>query len=130
MLSIFRSAVISVSASQSPLITIASRGSPNRSEIRFLSSPNSTKSTRREIRISRPDSPSISINNRQGIPSNPPISYTNGNDSAFHLTRGTPPNNNQRELPISSPPPSLHILGRTSPVNLNNSKSVERFLFI
>ena len=110
--------MISVSAAQSPLITIASRGSPSRSEIRFLSSPNPTKSTVREIRISRPDSPSISINNRQGIP-NQPITYTNGNDNAFHISLGNPSNNNQREIPISSTPPSIHMLGRTSPVNEN-----------
>lgn len=129
MISIFYSALISVSASQSPLITIASRGSPSRSEIRFLSSPNPTKSTLREIRISRPDSPSISINNRQGIP-NQPITYANGNDNAFHISLGNPPNNNQRELPISSPPSSVHLLGRTSPVYLNNRKSVQSVLFV
>ncbi len=113
-------ALISVTASQSPLITIASRGSPNRSEIRFSPSPNPTKSTVREIRISRPDSPSISINNRQGIP-NQPITYTNGNDNAFHISLGAPTNTNQRELSVSSPPPSIHLLGgRTSPVKLNN----------
>jgi len=118
-------ALISVSASQSPLITIASRGSPNRSEIRFSPSPNPTKSTLREIRISRPDSPSISINNRQGIP-NQPKPYTNGNDNAFHISLGTPINVNQRELSISSPPPpppsssSIHMLGRVSPVKLNH----------
>jgi hypothetical protein len=113
----FCSALISVSASQSPLITIASRGSPNRSEIRFSSSPNPTKSTLREIRISRPDSPSISIN-RQGI-NNQPITYSNGNDNAFYISLGTPTNTNQRELSVSSPPPSVHMLGRTPSVKFN-----------
>ncbi len=119
-------ALFSVSSSQSPLITIASRGSPNRSEIRFSPSPNPTKSTLREIRISRPDSPSISINNRQTIP-NQPITYTNGNDNAFHISLGTPINSNQRELSVTSPPlpsssSSIHMLGRTSPVKLNNEE--------
>jgi len=127
-------ALISVSASQSPLITIASRGSPNRSEIRFSPSPNPTKSTLREIRISRPDSPSISINNRQGIP-NQPKPYTNGNDNAFHISLGTPMNTNQRELSISSPPPtssssSIHMLGRASPVKLNNISIKKKNLFL
>ncbi len=111
--------MISVSASQPPLITIASRRSPNRSEIRFSPSPNPTKSTLREIRISRPDSPSISINNRPGI-SNQPITYTNGNDNAFHISLGTPTTINPRDLSVSSPPPPIHMLGRTSPVKLKN----------
>ncbi|CAF0997804.1 unnamed protein product [Adineta steineri] len=105
--------VISVSASQSPLITIASRGSPNRSEIRFSPSPNPAKSTLREFRISRPDSPSIAIN-RQGI-TNPPMPYTNGNDNSFHISVGPPINSNQRDLPVSPPPSSssIHMRGRT-----------------
>lgn len=112
-------AVISVSASQSPVITIASRGSPNRSEIRFSSSPNPAKSTFKEILISRPDSPSISIN-RQGIKA-PSINYSNGNDSAFHISLGTPTTNNQREISLSSPlPTSMHMLGRTSPVTISD----------
>jgi hypothetical protein len=116
-------ALISVSASQSPLITIASRGSPNRSEICFSPLSNPKKSTLREIRISRPDSPSISINNRQGIP-NQTKTYSNGNDNAFHISLGTPINANQRELSVSSPPPSsssssIHMVGRASPVKFN-----------
>ncbi|CAF1543507.1 unnamed protein product [Rotaria magnacalcarata] len=105
--------LISVSASQSPVITIASRGSPNRSEIRFSSSPNPNKSTFKEIRISRPDSPSISIN-RQGI-INQPITYSNGNDNAVHISLGTPTAANQREISVSSPLSAIHMLGRTSP---------------
>lgn len=108
-------AMISVSASQSPVITIASRASPNRSEIRFVSSPIPSKSAVREIRISRPDSPSISINNRSGI-SNSPLAYTNGTDNAFHISLGTPAKIIPRDLSVSSPPPTLHRLGRTSPV--------------
>ncbi|CAF3095523.1 unnamed protein product [Rotaria socialis] len=105
--------VISVSASQSPVITIGSRGSPNRSEIRFSSSSNPNKSTFKEILISRPDSPSISIN-RQGI-TNQPITYSNGNDNAFHISLGTPTPANQREISVSSPLSAIHMLGRTSP---------------
>lgn len=71
--------MINISASQSPLITIASAGSPTRSEIRVSSSPQTNKSTLREIRISRPDSPSILINRSQPIP--------NGNSpGAFHIS--------------------------------------------
>lgn len=113
-------ALISVSASQSPVITIASRASPNRSEIRFVSSPIPTKSAVREIRISRPDSPSISINNRPGI-SNSPLAYTNGADNAFHISLGTPSKIIPRDLSVSSPPPSIHRLGRTSPVNVSEN---------
>ncbi|UJR26863.1 hypothetical protein I4U23_008174 [Adineta vaga] len=108
--------VINLSASQSPLITITARGSPNRSEIRFSPSPNPPKSTIREFRISRPDSPSTSIN-RQGI-NNPSITpYTNGNDHNFHASHGAPPHTtNQRELPVTSPPPppppAIQIFGR------------------
>ena len=96
------SAVISLSSAQSPLITIASTGSPNRSEIRVSSSPKTTKSTLREIRISRPDSPSISIN-RAG--SNQPITFTNGgtitngSGGAFHISLGG------RTSPVSSTKP-------------------------
>jgi len=72
-------ALINISASQSPLITIASAGSPSRSEIRVSSSPQTNKSTLREIRISRPDSPSILINRSQPI--------SNGNSpGAFHIS--------------------------------------------
>ncbi|CAF1103030.1 unnamed protein product [Rotaria sordida] len=107
--------VISVSSSQSPVITIAPRNSPSRSEIRFSSSPNPTKSTFKEIRISRPDSPSILINNRQGI-KNQSINYSNGNDNAFHISLGTPSTTtNQREVSVPSPLSSIHMLGRTSP---------------
>jgi hypothetical protein len=89
-------ALISVSSTQSPLITIASGGSPTRSEIRVSSSPKTNKSTLREIRISRPDSPSISIN-RTGT--NQPITFTsnanggtitNGTGGAFHISVGAP----------------------------------------
>ena len=99
------SAVISLSSAQSPLITIASTGSPNRSEIRVSSSPKTSKSTLREIRISRPDSPSISIN-RAG--SNQPITFTsntnggtitNGSGGAFHISLGG------RSSPVSSTKP-------------------------
>lgn len=112
-------AIISLSSSQSPVITIASRGSPNRSEIRFSSSPTPTKSTFQEIRISRPDSPSILIN-RHAI-KNQPITYTNGNDNAFHISLGTPTTTNQREISLSSPLSSVHhMLDRTSPVKSTN----------
>ena len=116
--------MISVSASQSPVITIASRASPNRSEIRFVSSPTPSKSTVREIRISRPDSPSISINNRPGI-SNSPLAYTNGTDNAFHISLGTPSKIIPRDLSVSSPPPAVHRLGRTSPVNFSHTTNEE-----
>jgi hypothetical protein len=106
-------ALISVSSAQSPLITIASAGSPNRSEIRVSSSPKINKSTLREIRISRPDSPSISIN-RAGT--NQPITFTsnpngggtisNGSGGAFHISVGAPTNR-----------------GRTSPVCRKTLKS-------
>ncbi|CAF0757061.1 unnamed protein product [Adineta ricciae] len=98
-----RSALISVSASQSPLITIASGGSTNRQQIRFSSVPKTTKSTLHEIRISRPDSPTISIN-RSGT--NQPITFTttpngstitNGTSGAFHISLGTPSSPTQRE---------------------------------
>ena len=104
-------ALISVSSKQSPLITIASTGgSPNRSEIRVSSSPKLSKSTFREIRISRPDSPSISINRANGG------TITNGSPGAFHISVGGPSN----------------IRGRTSPVCINNFKATEKksFLFI
>ncbi|CAF0904097.1 unnamed protein product [Rotaria sp. Silwood1] len=121
--------IISVSSSQSPVITIASRGSPNRSEIRFSSSssPNTTKSTFKEIRISRPDSPSISIN-RQGI-KNQSINYANGNDNAFHISLGTPTTTNQRDVSTSSPLSSIHMLGRTSPsirqIDMHRDSSID-----
>ncbi|CAF3944203.1 unnamed protein product [Rotaria sp. Silwood1] len=87
----FCKAVISVSSSQSPVITTAPR----------------------EIRISRPDSPSISINNRQEI-KNQSINYANGNDNAFHISLGTPPTTtNQREVSVSSPLSSIRMLGRS-----------------
>jgi hypothetical protein len=105
-------ALISIGSSQAPLITIASRGSPNRSEIRFSPSPNPNKSIVREILVSRPDSPSKSINQ--------PLSYSNGNGNASHKTLSTPTNTNQRELFVSSPPSHVHMLGRTSPVILNS----------
>ena len=82
---LFCLALISVSAKQSPLITIASGGSPTRSEIRLSSAPNPNKSTLREIRISRPDSPSISIN-RTGT--NQPITITS-NANGGTITEGT-----------------------------------------
>ena len=105
-------ALISVSSAQSPLITIASGGSPSRSEIRLSSAPKNTKSTLREIRISRPDSPTISINRS---PSNQPITFTsntnggtitNGSGGAFHISVGAPNSATQR--------------GRTSPVRRTN----------
>jgi hypothetical protein len=95
-------ALISVSSKQTPLITIASGGSPSRSEIRVSSSPTTNKSTLREIRISRPDSPTISIN-RSGT--NQPITFTsnanggtitNGTGGAFHISVGTPTKLTQR----------------------------------
>lgn len=79
--------MISVSAKQSPLITIASGGAPTRSEIRVSSSPKTNQSTLREIRISRPDSPSISIN-RTGTHQN----VNNGSTGAFHISVGAPTN--------------------------------------
>ncbi|CAF4558430.1 unnamed protein product [Rotaria magnacalcarata] len=106
-------ALISISSTQSPLIRIAAAGTPSRSEIRLLSSPTKNKSTLHEICISRPDSPSISIN-RTGI--NQPIKFTNntntstitqGNGSAFHISVGAPTNtiqldnNRHRQTPTT-----------------------------
>ena len=121
-------AVISFSSSQSPLITIVPGGSSNRSGIRFSSSPNSTKPNFKEIRISRPDSPSISIN-RQRVKNKSHI-CANGNDNTFHISLGTPTNTNQKELSVSSPPSSIHMWGRTSPVKLKNkNENIEKFNF-
>ncbi|CAF1099093.1 unnamed protein product [Adineta steineri] len=108
-------ALISVSSSQSPLITIASGGSTNRSQIRVSSSslPKTNKSTLHEIHISRPDSPTISIN-RTGT--NQPITFTstpngglitNGNGSAFHISVGTPTNSVQHDIRGQTPPAKL-----------------------
>ncbi|CAF4368114.1 unnamed protein product [Rotaria socialis] len=106
-------AVISISSTQSPLIRIASAGTPSRSEIRVLSSPTKNKSTLHEICISRPDSPSILIN-RTGI--NQPIQFTSntntstithGNGNAFHISVGAPTNtiqldnNKHRQTPTT-----------------------------
>ncbi|CAF0782119.1 unnamed protein product [Adineta ricciae] len=102
--------VISVNASQSPLITITARGSPSRSEIHFSPAPNSPKSTLREIRVSRPDSPLVPIN-RQGN-NTPSITYANGNDHNIHASHGASTTTNQRELPVTSPPPTVHMFGR------------------
>ncbi|CAF2814343.1 unnamed protein product [Rotaria sp. Silwood2] len=107
-------AVISVS-SRSPLITIASGGSPSRSEIRVSSSPTTNKSTLREIRISRPDSPSISIN-RTGP--NQPMTFasnanggmiTNGSGSAVHISVEPPTNTTQHDRQRQTSPPFHQI---------------------
>ncbi|CAF1103454.1 unnamed protein product [Rotaria sp. Silwood1] len=108
-------ALISVSSTKSPLITIASGGSPSRSEFRVSSSPIANKSTLREIRISRPDSPSISIN-RTGT--NQPITFTsntngrmipNGNDDgAFHISVEPPINTIQHDSRTRQTSPPFH----------------------
>ncbi|CAF1223435.1 unnamed protein product [Rotaria sordida] len=106
-------ALISVSSTKSPLITIASGGLPSRSEIRVSSSPTTNKSTLREIRISRPDSPSISIN-RTGT--NQPITFTNnsndgmitnGSGGAFHISVEPPTNTIQHDRQRQTSP-SFH----------------------
>lgn len=84
---LFVLALISVTAKPSPLITIAAGGAPTRSEIRVSSSPITNQSTLREIRISRPDSPSISIN-RTGTHQN----VNNGSTGAFHISVEAPTN--------------------------------------
>jgi len=115
-------ALISVSSTQSPLITIASGGSPSRSEIRVSSSPKTNKSTLHEIRISRPDSPSISIN-RTGT--NQPITFTsnansgtitNGTSGAFHISVEAPTKLTQR--------------GRTSPVCWKDSNQIKDLFYL
>lgn len=105
-----------MSAKQSPLITIASAGSPNRSEIRVSSAPQTTKSTFREIRISRPDSPVISFNR-----TNTNQSITNGgNPGAFHISVGTPTTNLIRGRKSSSNFQSIHI----DPVDTRYSSNI------
>lgn len=116
-------ALISVSSTQSPLITIASGGTPSRSEIRVSSSPTTNKSTLREIRISRPDSPSISIN-RTGT--NQPITYTNntnnatitngGAPGAFHISVGAPPGKSFHQISSDNRYTSNVITNRFKPL--------------
>ena len=97
------SAVISVSSSPAPVITIAPRAALNRSEIRFSSSPKTIRSPLRTVSMSRADSPSRQINSLE-YPSN-------GHEKPFHITMGSPAT--ARESSVS---PSLHMFGRTGSV--------------
>lgn len=93
--------MISVSSGQTPVITIA--GSPQRSQIRVSSSSQNSGSTLREIRISRPDSPSISIN--RTATSQPLILTTNGNPNSATITNG---NNGAFHISLGRNSPSIH----------------------
>ncbi|CAF1150711.1 unnamed protein product [Didymodactylos carnosus] len=106
--------MISVSSSQTPLITIAA-GSPTRSEIRVAASPKLPKATTvREIRISRPDSPSITLNRNQIGNGTPGIN--SGTGGAFHISVGAPNHKHyqQQSENFSSSSP-INVRGRTSP---------------
>ena len=120
-------AVISVSGSQSPLITITSRGSPSRSEIHFSPAPNSPKSTLREIHVSRPDSSLVPIN-RQGNNTSS-ITYANRNDHSFHASHGASTTTSQRDSPVTSPPPTVHTFGRAPSVSSKEKIQSQKYNF-
>ncbi|CAF0946012.1 unnamed protein product [Didymodactylos carnosus] len=104
-------ALISVSSSQTPFIRIAA-GSPTRSEIRVSASPKSTSF--HEIRILRPDSPSIILNRNQI--GNGTAAISSGSGGRFHISVGAPNHNHypqqQSESFLFQQPISVH--GRTS----------------
>lgn len=101
--------MISVGSSQSPMITIGRRApSPSLSEIRIAPATNPSKSVTRTISVSRPESPSISIQR-------PGNFQANAQEKVFQISMGN--GQKSRENPTST----INSIGQNSPVKFNKT---------